>query len=968
MLKKLGKISVLTVIAALFVFAFAGAAFAEETDGEQLVQPAQIEEHELPVGGWAPAEPIYVPTDLVVNNGDNSGKTQSSKRRINSDPNSVFTKGAATTGYEALDEAQKELYEAIDAAFVKFMNAEKDLSPTEVTLDGEDVDRYIIEAIDYTQMGIAGDTKEERKQNALIAFYAYDYDHPAYYWLSNEILFNEENVYPCTEKEYASVSTRNVLNAQVSSSVKAYADFAGNGSTLDKVALVHDKIVNDIDYAYKDNDGSTPEPAKWAHSVHGVFDPKYKHAVCEGYADAFALIMNYLEIPNYYIVGEAGSGGPGGGAGHAWNAVYDEDAERYLYMDLTWDDWGENGYSYEYFGMPMTNFEEDHHEYKADAAQAKDWLYNIDGEYNDSLLGTYYNRGGFYYDKSTSDANDFATAAKAKAARAGGWVSVLCTDQDSIDEITPVLGVTKSDIVKYKYDEESSYNCGYLIAPAVPEGYKHEHAWTDSTYIWAPDNSQVTAFRICKAPNCDTIAECEMVDTTFQGTAPTCTAVGQGTYTATFENAAFTEQTKEGEFKALGHRWGKPTYDWADDNSTVTAKRECKRKTGSSCIETESVETTSETTEATCTKNGKTTYSATFENGAFSVEPKEVTIKALGHDWDEPAYTWAEDNSTVTAKRECKRKTGSSCIETESVETTSETTEATCTKNGKTTYSATFENGAFSVEPKEVTIKALGHDWDEPAYTWAEDNSTVTAKRVCQNNTEASCTEIEAVQPTVDVSEEATCTEAGYGTFSATFKNTAFTEQTKEGIIKALGHDWGAPTYTWSGYSQVTAKRVCSRQCGNSGIEIETANTTSKITRAATYTEQGQTTYTAAFANPIFRAQAKTVTNIPMLAKKANPMKVKATAKTVKVKTLKKKALTVVPLKVTSAKGKVTYKVIGGNAKSKKALKLNAKTGKVTVKKKTKKGKYQIKVRVTAAGATAFKALSKTVTVTVNAK
>ena len=97
-------------------------------------------------------------------------------------------------------------------------------------------------------------------------------------------------------------------------------------------------------------------------------------------------------------------------------------------------------------------------------------------------------------------------------------------------------------------------------------------------------------------------------------------------------------------------------------------------------------------------------------------------------------------------------------------------------------------------------------------------------------------------------------------------------------------------------------------------------------------------------------------------------MKVKAAAKTVKVKTLKKKALTVVPLKVTSAKGKVTYKVVGGNAKSKKALKLNTKNGKVTVKKKTKKGKYQIKVKVTAAGTTEFKALSKTVTVTVNAK
>lgn len=659
MMKILGKTSVLTLIAALFVFAFAGTAFAEETEGIQPEQFAQAEEHELPVGGWAPAEPIYVPTDLVVNGSSSSDGLLSSKSRINADPNAVFTDGAATTGFKALDTAQKKLYKAIDAAVVEFLNAKKNLPPTEVTVEGEDVDRYILKAVDYSKMGIAGDTKEARKQNALIAFYAYDYDHPAYYWLSNEILFNEKCLYPCTEKEYAKVSTRRILNALVGKSVKAYADLAAKGTTtLDKIALVHDKIVNDIDYAYQE-DGKTPEEAKWAHGVHGVFDPRYKHAVCEGYADAFALIMNYLGIPNYYIIGDAGDGGPGGGDGHAWNAVYDdgEGAERYLYMDLTWDDWGEDGYSNEYFGMPMTNFEEQHHEYKADAAEAKEWLYDIDGTYNDSIWGTYYVRGDFYYDKEQSEqtAEEFAQTAKAKAARAGGWFSVMCTDEESIDEITPVLGEPKSDIVTYKEDEETSYNCGYLIASALPEVYNHEHAWTGTTYTWEPNGSRVTAIRICKAPNCDTITE------------------------------------------------------------------------------------------------------------------------------------------------------------------------------------------------------------------------------------------------------------------------------------------------------------------------METAKTTAKVTRKATYTAKGQTTYTGSFTNPAFKA-SKTLTDIPKLAKKTNPMKVKATAQTLKYKKLKKKALVVAPIAVTSAKGKVTYKVVGGNAKSKKALSLNTKTGKVTAKKKTKKGKYQIKVKVSAAGTTAYKALSKTVTVTVNVK
>ena len=891
MLKTISKISVLTIISAFFIFVFAGAAFAEETDGELLVQPVEMEEPDLPVGGWAPAEPIYVPTDIVVNGSDSSDEIKSSKTRINSDPDSVFTKGASSVGYNALDSNQQKLYRAIDAAVIEFLNAEKDLQPTEVTLGGEDVDRYIIKAVNYYRIGITGSTSAARTQNALKAFCAYDYDHPAYYWLSNEVLYNENAVYPCTEKEYAGVSARRILNTLVIDSVKAYEDLAATGTdTLDKIALVHDKIVNDIDYAYEE-DGSTPEEEKWAHSVHGVFSPDHKKAVCEGYADAFALIMNYLGIPNYYIVGTAGAGGPGGGAGHAWNAVYDQATEQYLYMDLTWDDHGEEGYSYAYFGMPMDIFEESHHEYTADAEQAKEWLYNISGQYNNSVLGTYYYKGGFYYDqKNVSDADAFATEAKAKAARAGGWVSVLCPDGESIAAIAAALGVEAwYYTVTYKDDDGVDCDYMYLIAPAGDGN--HTHVWIGPDYIWEQDNSRVTAIRVCEAPNCNITEELETVDTTYEGTNPTCTEDGHGT------------------------------------------------------------------------------YSASFNDPEFSVEPKDVTLKALGHDWGAPTYTWTEDNSTVTAERVCSHRTEPGCTVTKTVNTTSKVTkDPTCTSEGEKTFTAAFDNELFTTQTEKGPVEAIAHNWNEPTYEWAADNNTVTARRVCRNNTEAGCTETEVAQTTVDVTAAPTCTEAGEGTFSATFKNPAFSVEPKEGSVKALGHDWGTPTYTWAeDNSTVTAKRECSRKCGNSGIEMETANTTAKITRAATYTAKGQTTYTAAFANSAFKAN-KVVTNIPMLAKKANPMKVKATAKTVKVKTLKKKALTVTPLKVTSAKGKVTYKVVGGNAKSKKALKLNAKTGKVTVKKKTKKGKYQIKVKVTAAGATAFKALSKTVTVTVNAK
>ena len=108
--------------------------------------------------------------------------------------------------------------------------------------------------------------------------------------------------------------------------------------------------------------------------------------------------------------------------------------------------------------------------------------------------------------------------------------------------------------------------------------------------------------------------------------------------------------------------------------------------------------------------------------------------------------------------------------------------------------------------------------------------------------------------------------------------------------------------------------------------------------------------------------------------KLANPMKIKPVTKTVKYSKLKKKAQTVTgAIKFTKkAKGTVTYKGVGTNAKSKKALKINTKTGKITVKKKTKKGTYKMKVIVKAAGTSKgdpqYKALSKTVTVTIKVK
>ena len=80
------------------------------------------------------------------------------------------------------------------------------------------------------------------------------------------------------------------------------------------------------------------------------------------------------------------------------------------------------------------------------------------------------------------------------------------------------------------------------------------------------------------------------------------------------------------------------SYDeWAADYSSVTAKRLCETD---GTYETETVETTKEVTDPTCTKDGSITYRAVFTNAAFKAQTKTVAgAKAFGHDFQNDICT-----------------------------------------------------------------------------------------------------------------------------------------------------------------------------------------------------------------------------------------------------------------------------------------------------------------------------------------
>ena len=122
--------------------------------------------------------------------------------------------------------------------------------------------------------------------------------------------------------------------------------------------------------------------------------------------------------------------------------------------------------------------------------------------------------------------------------------------------------------------------------------------------------------------------------------------------------------------------------------------------------------------------------------------------------------------------------------------------------------------------------------------------------------------------------------------------------------------------------------------------------------------------------NPTDPTQPSSSRKTPKVtSKKDNPIKVTVKVRTIKAKKLKKKAQKVKAITVKGNQGKVAYKLVksGITKKIRKLCKINSK-GVITIKKwkKAKKGTYKIKVKVTAAGNSSYKA--KTITKTVKVK
>lgn len=221
-----------------------------------------------------------------------------------------------------------------------------------------------------------------------------------------------------------------------------------------------------------------------------------------------------------------------------------------------------------------------------------------------------------------------------------------------------------------------------------------------------------------------------------------------------------------------GHTYDTPaetdwTWEWNKETKTYDAKvsltcPNCEANTPNKQIEVNATVGEPISVDATHLENGSITYTATatVTEGVSFTGTKVDTITAEGHTVQTvtgvPATCTEGGNKAYTYCSVCK---------------------AILTIDGADVAS---QNLTVTDNMSEVTLEKLGHDWGEATYTWAEDNSTVTATRTCKREG-CGATEIETANATGEITTTATCMTKGVQTFTSdAFENTAFSVQTTE--------------------------------------------------------------------------------------------------------------------------------------------------------------------------------------------
>lgn len=130
---------------------------------------------------------------------------------------------------------------------------------------------------------------------------------------SGEITINITHLYTEEEKKIINNEIDNIMGNIIRADM----------NTQEKIKTFHDYIINNTKYDsnYENGNGNENSP-----KANGLL---FNHlAICGGYADTMAIFLSKIDVKNYKVASKY----------HVWNALYLSDEQKWVHLDLTWDD------------------------------------------------------------------------------------------------------------------------------------------------------------------------------------------------------------------------------------------------------------------------------------------------------------------------------------------------------------------------------------------------------------------------------------------------------------------------------------------------------------------------------------------------------------------------------------------------------------------------------------------------------
>ncbi len=253
-------------------------------------------------------------------------------------------------GYTTLSASGRKAYNALNRIATEFHNS--GVNADKIVYSNGSVG-YVTESTNISSYNVY-------IQDLPKIIFALEADHPIFYWYQGVSYSSDgngkvTNIYITVNKAYYKASTRKTVQTKIDSGLAKYCSVVDvmkqNGASVFQIELaIHDLLIDKCNYAL-DSKGQA-QTAAWAHNIYGIFGKD--SAVCEGYAKAFQLLMNYAGIESIYAIGY------GGTVGHAWNLVKLNGV--WYGVDTTWDDTGDlasklgTGVMYNYFNCSTKLF------------------------------------------------------------------------------------------------------------------------------------------------------------------------------------------------------------------------------------------------------------------------------------------------------------------------------------------------------------------------------------------------------------------------------------------------------------------------------------------------------------------------------------------------------------------------------------------------------------------------------------